>query len=314
MSVHESNIRFGVQLPTVDGLRTGDFPVAEAAREAEALGFDGVWIGDHLVLKVPVIDSVVAAAIAATVTSRVSIGFGVLVAPLRQPAWLVKQLSSLQFISSDRLEIGLGVGGEFPVEWDAAGVPASERGKRMDVFVDALSSMLSGVPAELGPPLNVRIPPLSPHGQSPPLWVGGRTEKAMARAARCGGWIGVWLDGRKIRAARDQLIEFAERLGRPEPPIAVQILVNPNPDERAGRDEMRRYMKGIYDIPFDRIERFVAAGPLPAIAEQISDLVRAGARSVVLMHASERPVADYEAFAEIASLVRSEIGPSQEAG
>src|ERR1700759_4732402 len=89
--------------------------VADQARRAEAAGFDSVWLGDHVVSPIRVAstypyapdgawpldpdvdmyDAVVAASVSAAVTTRVTIGFGTLVVPLRAPVVLAKQLASL---------------------------------------------------------------------------------------------------------------------------------------------------------------------------------------------------------------------------
>src|ERR687888_498635 len=94
-------IDVGVFLPTMSprGERLGD--VAAAARHAEALGFESVWVVDQLIAGtgVPFLDSTVALATAAGVTSRVRLGFGVVILPLHPTVWLAKQVASLQHVS-----------------------------------------------------------------------------------------------------------------------------------------------------------------------------------------------------------------------
>lgn len=74
---------WGVMLPTFDVFRTGTPPVAAAAVEAERLGFESSWIGDHLSFHAPVLEAACAATAAAVRTSRLRIGFGVLLLALR---------------------------------------------------------------------------------------------------------------------------------------------------------------------------------------------------------------------------------------
>jgi alkanesulfonate monooxygenase SsuD/methylene tetrahydromethanopterin reductase-like flavin-dependent oxidoreductase (luciferase family) len=94
------------------GTMPGD--VAAAARHAEELGFESVWVIDQLVAGtgVPLLDSGIALATAAAATSRVGLGYGVLVVPLHPLVWLAKQVASLQHVSGGRLILGVGTGGD----------------------------------------------------------------------------------------------------------------------------------------------------------------------------------------------------------
>lgn len=121
--------RYGVLLPTFDPLRIGGAPrVAAAAARAEQLGFDAVWAGDHLACPAPVLDAPSCLAAAAAVTERVSLGLSVMLVGLRQPAWVAKQLATIDALSHGRLQLGVGVGGEFPEEFEAVGARLSLRG------------------------------------------------------------------------------------------------------------------------------------------------------------------------------------------
>jgi alkanesulfonate monooxygenase SsuD/methylene tetrahydromethanopterin reductase-like flavin-dependent oxidoreductase (luciferase family) len=121
--------RVGVLLPTVDGFRAGAWDIRSFARRAEDLGFDSLWVADHLVFDAPILESVVAAATAAAVTERITIGFGVMQVALRHPAWTAKQLAALQVVSGNGIEFGVRVGASFSAEWSAVGVRLRERGR-----------------------------------------------------------------------------------------------------------------------------------------------------------------------------------------
>ncbi|HEY2241960.1 MAG TPA: LLM class flavin-dependent oxidoreductase, partial [Streptosporangiaceae bacterium] len=90
----------------------GDVPAA--ARQAEELGFESAWVVDQLVAGtgVPVLDSLTALAGAAAVTSRIRLGVGVLIVPLRPVAWAAKQVATLQYLSGGRVLLGIGAGGD----------------------------------------------------------------------------------------------------------------------------------------------------------------------------------------------------------
>ncbi len=139
--------RCGVLLPSFDPFRSGaTFDVAGAARLAEQLEFDGVWVGDHLACPAPGLDATVCLAAAAAATERISLGFSVMLLGLRQPAWTAKQLIAIDTLAGGRLMLGVGVGGEFPDEFAAAGVPLRERGARVDETLEVLPDLLTGKP------------------------------------------------------------------------------------------------------------------------------------------------------------------------
>ena len=108
---------------------------------AEALGFDSVWVWDHIFLGVdppfPVIDLLTLLSAVAARTSRIKLGTGVLVLPLRNPVVLAKELSSLDLIAGGRLLLGMA-SGWYKREFDAVGVPFHERGRIMDRNLEIL--------------------------------------------------------------------------------------------------------------------------------------------------------------------------------
>src|ERR1700759_4203947 len=105
---------------------------AAAARPAEGLDFEIAFVGDLLSFPPPWLEGLLCLAAAATATTRLRLGTSVLLAAMREPAWLAKQVATLQHLSAGRLVLGVGVGGENPAEWEAVGVPVRERGRRTD--------------------------------------------------------------------------------------------------------------------------------------------------------------------------------------
>ena len=115
------------------------YDIRKAAPEAEALGYDGLWTGDHVMTGRPIGDCLTQLAAAAVLTSRVDLISGVLLLPLRHPIPVAKALTHIDRLSDGRLIAGLGVGGEYPNEWLASGVPPQERGARMDEGIEVLT-------------------------------------------------------------------------------------------------------------------------------------------------------------------------------
>jgi alkanesulfonate monooxygenase SsuD/methylene tetrahydromethanopterin reductase-like flavin-dependent oxidoreductase (luciferase family) len=135
-----SLLPIGVFLPSLSERKAAVPDPVAAAVHAESLGFESVWVVDQLVAGTgnPILDSTLVLAGAAAVTERIGLALGVLVVPLRQRAWIAKQVTTLQHLSGGRLVLGLGVGGDrHDQSWQAVGVPRSERGRRLDATLAA---------------------------------------------------------------------------------------------------------------------------------------------------------------------------------
>src|SRR5437667_1832689 len=88
-----------------------DWPaMLDAARAAEAAGFDRVLLPDHLAYGSPQLEAWTAMAALAASTTRVGLGFSVLSATFRPPGLLAKMADALDHISGGRLALGLGAG------------------------------------------------------------------------------------------------------------------------------------------------------------------------------------------------------------
>jgi probable F420-dependent oxidoreductase len=298
--------QWGVYLPTLDSYRQGTPPALDGARRAEALGFDTLWIGDHLVFHPPLLESVCVLAAAAAVTTRIRLGVGVLMLPLRNVVWTAKQLMTVDALAPGRLTLGVGVGGENPDEYAAAGVPHGERGRRLDEALAVLPDLLTGKPVDHpGPLLPVHSPPLEPAlAAPPPLLVGGRSDAAMERAARYGdGWLAMWHRPDTVAARRERLAVRAAELGRPAPSTTMLVFVNVDDDEEAARREAAELLWGQYRLPFARVERYTAAGPAERVAERLAAYRDAGVDAFALHPAARDAVGQYDRYARVRDLL-----------
>ncbi len=183
-----SNIeRFGVFLPSF--VWSGDGPerargVLDFAREVEDLGFDSIFITDHLLAakqfySVSFLEPLVALSLVAGVTERVKLGTSVMVVPIREPVLLAKQLATLQFLSNNRFILGAGIGW-YPPEYAATGVKKSERGPRTDEILDIVVPLLEGKTVTYHGQYysidDVLIEPTP--SQRPEVWIGGGSQLA----------------------------------------------------------------------------------------------------------------------------------------
>src|SRR5436189_4253912 len=164
------------------------------ARRVDALGFDSIWTGDHVSFHHPLYESLTLLASYIGITSRVKLGVGVYLLALRHPTVAAKITSTLDALSGGRLIFGVGVGGENPKEFEACGIPHQERGARVTEGIDVVRTLWRDSPASFKGRFTqfegVSIDPKPVQTPAPPIWVGGRSDAALARAGRQGdGWI-----------------------------------------------------------------------------------------------------------------------------
>ena len=185
-----SNIdRFGVFLPSF--VWEGDGPdrargIIDFAREVEDLGFDSIFITDHLLAakqfySVSFLEPISALSLVAGVTERVKLGTSVMVLPIREPVLLAKQLATLQFLSANRLILGAGIGW-YPPEYAATGVKKSERGPRTDEILDIVMALTEGETFSYeGEFYSIKDVLIEPRlTQRPEVWIGGGSQLADA--------------------------------------------------------------------------------------------------------------------------------------
>jgi alkanesulfonate monooxygenase SsuD/methylene tetrahydromethanopterin reductase-like flavin-dependent oxidoreductase (luciferase family) len=302
---------YGVMLPSFDPFRLGPPPLVRGAALAEDLGFDAGWVGDHLAFHPPVMDALGALSAAAAATRRMLLGTGVLLLPMRHPVWTAKQVATVDALAPGRVLLGVGVGGENPAEWEAAGVPVAQRGRRLDESLTVVGALLRGEAVDHpGPLLPTRSPALEPAPAAPPpVVLGGRSDAALRRAARVGdGWLGVWMSPRRVGEAAARLAELAAGHVRPVPVVLMMVFVHvtgPGDDLEAARAEAAAFVRGQYGLPFAALERWVVVGEEPAVADALAALRAAGAVGFVLLPAASAPLPQYERLASVRALVEA---------
>ncbi|MGH2877466.1 MAG: LLM class flavin-dependent oxidoreductase [Solirubrobacteraceae bacterium] len=303
--------RVGVLLPSFDALRAGGPPrIVEAARLAEQLGFDACWVGDHLACPAPGLDAPACLAAAAAVTERIGLGLSVMLLGLRPVAWAAKQLQTIDALSRGRLLLGVGVGGEFPEEFAAADVPVRQRGARLDDALAVIGDLLTGHAVDRrGRVSHVTSPPLEPAmAAPPPIYVGGRGEPALARAARLGDmWLPMWLTPERVAERAQRLAELAELQGRPAPGVALLIGVRIDDDRARGAAEAEAHIRGQYRMGLDAIARWTLLDGVEGAAEQLDAYRQVGVREFLLMALGSDTLGQYERLAQVRALLSDEL-------
>jgi alkanesulfonate monooxygenase SsuD/methylene tetrahydromethanopterin reductase-like flavin-dependent oxidoreductase (luciferase family) len=255
-------VRPAVRLVTMQiGLLLGgllDAPALGAlAAEAEALGFASLWAGDHVAFPAPILDPLQMLACFASHTRHVRLGTCVYLLALRHPTVVAKMVSSLDCITGGRVIFGVGVGGEFPGEFQACGIPVNERGPRTNEAIKCSGRVFSIDPVALKPA------PVQSGG--PPLWIGGRSEAALRRAARYGdGYVGYLLSPDGFRQRIERIRSLAAAAGRAGHGIAPALMTFAVVDaERAAAvRHAAAWLGAMYGRPMESaVERYCLAGP-----------------------------------------------------
>jgi probable F420-dependent oxidoreductase len=193
---------------------------ARVASLAESLGYDSLWVGDHVVVPRPraepspmepedlLLDPLVSLSYLAARTERILLATGIVILPQRNPLVLAKQLASLDVLSGGRLVFGMGVGYLEP-EMRAIGVPMAERGTRAEEYLEAMRSLWqSAEPAFHGRFVQFEGVDAYPRPlQRPlPVVVAGHSAAAHRRAVRLAdGWYGFMLGLRATAAQMESL-------------------------------------------------------------------------------------------------------------
>jgi probable F420-dependent oxidoreductase len=188
-------MRYGIEVVTL-----GDYadprPVVELAQAAEAAGWEGLFVWDHLgfVWGAPSGDPWVILAAVAQATKRLKLGTAVTPLPRRRPYVLANTLVTLDLLSEGRVILGVGLGG-VAQEFAAFGEPetAAERAALLDEGLSLIDRLWSGEPVtHHGPHFvveGVSLAPLPLQRPRIPIWVGGESPPALRRAARWDGWV-----------------------------------------------------------------------------------------------------------------------------
>ena len=197
-------MRFGLAFASSVGVDHAS--AMEVCRTAEAVGFESLWGGEHVILPsridskypytadgkipaqpdTPIPDPLIWLAFAAAAAPTMRLGTCILIVPQRNPLVLAKELATLDQLSGGRVELGLGVGW-LKEEFAALGIPWERRGARNDEYIAAMRSLWAGPHAEFHGEF-VDFEPVTcsprPVQASIPILVGGDTDAAINRAVR----------------------------------------------------------------------------------------------------------------------------------
>jgi len=254
-----------------------------ACQTAEVLGYDSVWVGDHVLWPSFWPEPIPMLAAAGAVTERIHLGTGILLAALRRPAPLAKQTATLQWMSGGRFRLGVGAGGEYPKEFEASGVPLAERGTYLDATLEALRALWSGEEVSLHnrqikvDGVRLDLPPDPPI----PIWVGGRSPAGQRRAAQYGdAWIPFVISPERFTEGWANVRARAESFDRDPEAIrpALQLWGQFDDDLAEALPLIAARIEATYRVEFSRFERYTVYGDADMWVARLQEFIDAGVR------------------------------------
>jgi probable F420-dependent oxidoreductase len=307
-----NRIRFGA------GIAAGNRESAiEAINSLAAWGYDIIWMPDHVAFTGPVSDPFAQLTYFSALQPSLTYGTGVYLLPLRNPVAVAKVVASVdRLMGAGHFVFGVGVGGEFPAEYEACGVPVKERGGRTNESIEIMRRLWTGEPVEhrgkyfsFGK-ITMLPKPATPGG--PPIWIGGRSDAALRRAARLGdGWMPYVITAERFATGLEVIAREAELAQRNFTSFgsAAQIFATIADSYEKGVEIASARLSKRYAMDFrEATKRYAAVGRPADIAEQIGAYLKAGARDIgidLVCRGSERS-AQLEQFAkEVIPLLRT---------
>jgi probable F420-dependent oxidoreductase len=279
-------------------------------------GYDSIWTGDHVAFTGPIDDPLTQLTYLSALNPSLIFGTSIYLLPLRHPVTVAKMVATVdRLMGAGHFIFGVGVGGEFPPEYEACGVALKQRGGRANEAIEIIKRLWTGEPVEYHgkyfsfAKITMLPKPRTPGG--PPVWVGGRAEAALRRAARLGdGWIPYVVTPKRVGDGLEFIAREAKKAGRKFERFgtAIHLFMTLGPSYEAALDVAANYLSKRYAMDFrEPAKRYAAIGTPSDVAARIGEFVKAGIRDVnidVVCAPAERD-AQYEQFArEVIPLVR----------
>jgi probable F420-dependent oxidoreductase len=258
----------GCHLPVYGPAATRD-GLLQAARGLEALGYDSLWVSDHVVIPWQIrsrypynatgdfplspatdfLEPLTALTLVAGVTGRARLGTSVLVLPHRHPVLAAKMLATLDHLAPGRVILGAGVGW-MREEIELFGVPHARRGAWSDEAIRIMRACWRDERVSFAGEF-FRFESLGcrprPANGTIPIWIGGHTPRALARVATLGdGWHAAFPTPRALGQGLTDLREACRRAGRD--PATLTVSTRMGLSARRPADEVLAELRAFRDL------------------------------------------------------------------
>jgi alkanesulfonate monooxygenase SsuD/methylene tetrahydromethanopterin reductase-like flavin-dependent oxidoreductase (luciferase family) len=307
-----SKINFGVLLPTREAIMSGRadpsnlFRIAE---RAESLGFHSVWVGDSLTAR-PRIDALTTLAAVGARTQRVRLGTAIFLAALRNPILLAYQLASLDWMTSGRVDLGIGYGRpKEPAsehEFDILGLNPSARMKMSEELVQVMRRLWrekdvshAGKFTQFA---NVTIEPKPVQPGGVPIWLASNNvEPGLKRVARLAdAWINNLKSPEVFGECWKKIQTYAADFGRDANAIHPGIYFTLAAGGKEAVVEGQQFLAQYYNRSYEAVANAMlcVTGSWDEVIDWMEKYSEAGARTVVLRFAANDQLRTLEACAD----------------
>ena len=321
-------MKLGVFLPSYllpgEEDRHGD-QIRRFAVRAEELGFDSLFITDHLLTaqrfyRVSWAEPLMTLSHVAAVTSRIKLGTSVLVLPTHNPVVLAKEIATLQHLSGGRFIYGIGTGW-YPPEFESTGGTIKERGRRTDEVLDASMQLLRAPHQSFNGMYHrftdITVEPLT---HVPPVWVAGGRQLAheaspeqprmdarvLQRICRWDGWIA------RPTSSPDQITQdlkeidaelTRQKTSRHEKRFTVAhenfvwLTERPRHDDAIAEQQAKMLAVVSDERPWDYIEAVYLTGTIDEVQKRVQARIKVGVEHLFL-HTMTADLAQLDLFAK----------------
>ena len=256
----------------------------------EELGFDSIWTGEHVAAPRPTSDGLAVLSYYAGRTSLITLGSGILLVPLRPPVAMAKAITTLDRLSQGRTIIGIGVGGEYPEEFEACGVSVKERGARANEAIEIFRKLWSDAErishqGRFWSFENIMHAPKPVQPGGPPIWVSGRSDAAIERTARTGdGYLPYLFTADRFRKSVAKVREACDRMGRDVETLTLAYMGHLSIGSDAARalQIAREHLSTRYGANlWDLAPKLAISGTPEDCVNQMGEFIEAGCRHFV---------------------------------
>jgi probable F420-dependent oxidoreductase len=293
-------MKFGMFLPSFGPLATGPSAVdtlLTIAQKAENLGFDSLWVPDHVVIPTTIrsrypynesgqfpipadtsfLEPLTVLGFLTGVTKRIRLGTWVLVLPHRNPIVTAKMFATLDVLSRGRVVLGAGIGW-MEEEITLLGAPFQKRGALSDEYLRAMKELWANPDPRFEGQFvrfsGIKCEP-KPVQQPFPVWIGGHSARAMRRVVEFGdGWVAVPKSFAAFQESYGHLKTAAEKAGRDL--RSIQIMIGPSTvsSVQSFVEEVKKYQDLGYEsffasIPFWAQDAQVVLAIMDEFARQV---------------------------------------------
>ncbi len=267
--------------------------VAELAQQIEGLGFDILGCGEHVSFYGDSANGFISLSVAAGVTNDIRLMSAITLVPLYPAALLAKLGAALDVASGGRYTMGVGVGGEFPNEFEACGVPVTQRGSRTDDALEVLTRVWSETDVTYDGRYttlqNFSLKPLPIQKPRPPIYVSGRSEAAMRRAAKyADGWLPYMYTPESLAESIEKITAYGEDEGRDMSDFTFGMYIFSAVHEN--KDTGVKYAADRLSVQYNqdfskRVHRYALAGDPETCQARLKEYTDAGATTVFVSSA-----------------------------